>query len=80
MTRKMPGVVAAVLGPQDTAATCEAATERVIRAAVAEVAAWRDCNEGEGYLVRRRLALLQAQRELAAAVEGLGDTTQGGME
>lgn len=69
--RPLPGVVASVTGPKDTAAACETARERVISAAVAYVAAYRDWNEVPGYAPSRRQLLHRAQAELVAAVEGM---------
>jgi hypothetical protein len=68
--KALPGIVASVTGPKDTAAACETAKERVISAAVAYVTAWKDCEESSGSYVapwRKKVA----QDELVAAVEGM---------
>jgi hypothetical protein len=73
--RPLPGVIAVVLSPEDTAAACETAKERVIRAAVAYVAALRDWQHGVGYLPVTRQALTRAQQDLRAAVEEMHTST-----
>jgi hypothetical protein len=74
MTRKrLPGIIAVITGPQDTAAACEAARERVIRAAIAYVGAWRDWQTREEYAPKARQRLYTSMDELVRAVEGLGE-------
>jgi hypothetical protein len=73
MKRKpLPGVVAVVLSPEDTAAACEAAKERVVRAAVAHVLARKDWDARGGYAPIQRQALHGTMDELIAAVEAMG--------
>jgi hypothetical protein len=71
--RPLPGVIAAVLSPEDTAAACKTATERVIRAAVAHVAARKDWDARGGYAPLQRQALHGTMDELIAAVEEMGE-------
>lgn len=72
MTRTLPGIVSTVVAPQDAARASEAHKEAVYRAAVAYVAAWIEWNERDGYAAVKRDRLVQSQRELVRAVEGLG--------
>jgi hypothetical protein len=75
--RTLPGVIAVVLSPEDTAAACEAARERVIRAAVAHVAARKDWDARGGYAPIQRQPLHGTMDELVAAVEEMHTPTNG---
>lgn len=69
--RPLPGVIAVVLAPKDTAAACETASERVISAAVAYVTAYKHWEEHGGY--GPTSTERQKHRELVAAVEEMGE-------
>jgi hypothetical protein len=74
MKRKpLPGVIAIALSPEDTAAACETATERVVRAAVAHVLARKDWDARGGYAPIQRQTLHGTMDELIAAVEAMGE-------
>jgi hypothetical protein len=67
--KALPGIVASVTGPKDTAAACETAKERVISAAVAYATAWKDWEAHGGY--GPTSTERQTHRELVAAVEAI---------